>query len=91
MSENRDPRDGRHAAQVGLPNEDALVGHGLSYCATCDGALYRGKPVAVVGGGDTAVEDATYLAGESAVHLVHRRDKRARAAVRRKGCLPCRT
>lgn len=60
---------------LGVPGEDRLRGRGVSYCATCDGALYRGKRVAVVGGGDTAAEDALFLsslAGE--VHWIHRRD-----------------
>ena len=60
---------------LGLPNEDALVGRGVSYCATCDGAFYRGKTVAVVGGGNTALEDALYLADlAQTVYLIHRRD-----------------
>lgn len=60
---------------LGLPNEDALRGSGVSYCATCDGAFYRGKSVAVVGGGDTALEDALFLANFcKEVYLIHRRD-----------------
>lgn len=60
---------------LGLPNEEALRGSGISYCATCDGAFYRGKSVAVVGGGDTALEDALFLANFcKEVYLIHRRD-----------------
>lgn len=60
---------------LGLPNEEALRGSGISYCATCDGAFYRGKSVAVVGGGDTAFEDALFLANFcKEVYLIHRRD-----------------
>lgn len=61
--------------QLGLPKESELVGRGVSYCATCDGMFYRNKTVAVVGGGNTAVADALFLAKICAkIHLIHRRD-----------------
>ena len=61
---------------MGLPNEDELVGKGVSYCATCDGAFYKDKVVAVIGGGNTALEDALYLSDIcKTVYLIHRRDK----------------
>ena len=67
---------------LGLPEEKELMGRGISYCATCDGMFFRNKTVAVVGGGNTAVADALYLANIcSTVHLIHRRNSlRATAA-----------
>ena len=62
--------------KLGVPGEDVLSGMGVSYCATCDGAFFRDKVTAVVGGGDVAVEDAIFLArGCSKVYLIHRREE----------------
>ena len=61
--------------KLGLPDEDKLTGRGVSYCATCDGAFFRNKKVAVAGGGNTALEDALYMADiAEKVYLIHRRD-----------------
>lgn len=62
--------------KLGVPGEEQLVGAGVSYCATCDGAFFRGKEVAVIGGGDVALEDALFLSRISRkVYLIHRRDE----------------
>lgn len=66
---------GAEHRKLGCPGEEELSGSGVSYCATCDGAFFKGKTVAVVGGGNTALQDAQYLAnGCEKVYLIHRRD-----------------
>jgi thioredoxin reductase (NADPH) len=67
---------GTEPAKLNIPGEDALVGRGISYCATCDGMFFRGLEVAVVGGGDTALSEALSLANiVKKVYLIHRRDR----------------
>ena len=66
---------GAEKRKLGIPNEAKYVGKGISYCATCDGNFYKNKVVAVVGGGNTALEDALYLADlANTVYIIHRRD-----------------
>jgi thioredoxin reductase (NADPH) len=82
---------GREAKRSGIPGEEEFVGRGVSWCATCDGALYRNRTVAVVGGGDSAVEEGIFLTKfASKVYLVHRRDtlRAAEVAQERAFCNP---
>lgn len=73
---------GASHAKLNIPGEEELAGMGVSYCATCDGAFFRGKTTAVIGGGDVAVEDAIFLArGCEKVYLIHRRDELRAAKV----------
>ena len=73
---------GAHHAKLGVPGEEELSGMGVSYCATCDGAFFKNRTVAVVGGGDVAVEDAIFLARNcTKVYLIHRRDNLRAAKV----------
>jgi len=67
---------GAHYKRLGVPGEDRLIGRGVSYCATCDGPLFKDKVVAVIGGGNTAATEALFLAKfAKTVYLIHRRDK----------------
>lgn len=68
--------NGAKRRALGCPGEERFSGRGVSYCATCDGAFFRGREAAVIGGGNTALEDALFLANHcSAVHLIHRREE----------------
>ena len=81
---------GAEHARLGVPGEDNFRGQGVSYCATCDGAFFKKRDVAVVGGGDVAVEDAVYLAGLCRkVYLIHRRDSLRAARSLQKKLFSC--
>ena len=78
---------GRAARRSGIPGEAEFIGRGVSWCATCDGPLYRGRTVAVVGGGDSAVEEGMFLAKfAEKVYLVHRRDELRAAPIAQERC-----
>ena len=78
---------GREPRRSGIPGEAEFIGRGVSWCATCDGALYRGRTVAVVGGGDAAVEEGMFLTKfADKVYLVHRRDELRAAAIAQERC-----
>ena len=67
---------GSQYRHLGLPGEDRLIGHGISFCALCDGNFFKGRDIAVVGGGNSALDEALYLAGiVNKIHLVHRREE----------------
>lgn len=74
---------GAKARRLGVPGEDEFIGRGVSYCATCDGAFFRGKRVAVVGGGDAAVDEGLFLTRFAEVVVVHRRSELRAAGVLR--------
>lgn len=81
---------GASARRLGLPGEEKLVGRGISYCAVCDGGFYKGKTVAVVGGGETAVSDAIYLSRLcEKVYLIHRRDSLRASKSKQEALLNC--
>lgn len=81
---------GAEHAKLGVPGEESFRGQGVSYCATCDGAFFRKRDVAVIGGGDVAVEDAVYLAGLCRkVYLIHRRDSLRAARSLQKKLFSC--
>ena len=67
---------GAEPRKIGVKGEKEFTGKGVSYCATCDGAFYTNKPIAMVGGGDTAIEETLFLTRfASSIHVIHRRDQ----------------